>query len=119
MREQLGDGGTVGGGARQVAPQRVGEVEQALVPQPQYEHGDEGLGDRADPVLDVGGRRVTVDHAAGAAPDQSPVPEHTGDHRGGAALGLGDGQAVQQRAAGGGEQFVGQVGHLVLCDGFG
>ena len=60
-------------------PDRVGQREQSLVAQPHHRDRDEGLGDRADPVLRVVGR---TGHVAGAAdPAQRPVGQHAGDDR--------------------------------------
>ena len=92
-------------GARKVLLQRIVQIEQTLVAQPQHQDGREGLGDRADAVLGVGVRPMPVDRAARARPDQLPVALHGGDERGRAPLGLGDGDAMQKGPPGGGEQL--------------
>lgn len=103
--EQLGHGHLVGAGPGQVPAQRVREVQQALVAQPHHQNGREGLGDRPDPVLHVPVRAVALDRGPGALPEHLPTARD-GRHQGRCApLALRDGEAVPQRAPGGGEQF--------------
>jgi hypothetical protein len=100
VRQQLGDG-RAGGRARfEVLAQRVGEVQAALVAQPHDEHGDERLGQRADPVLGAAVRLVPLEHAPGAAPGLAAIPGHRADQGRRPALGLADGYPVEERPAG-------------------
>ncbi len=90
--EQLLDGDVVEGRAGRVRAEPVGEVEPPGVAQPQHAHGDEGLGDRAHPVLRVGVGRspvgAPVDRARGAAPDEPAAAHQPGRHRGQPAVAL-------------------------------
>lgn len=104
MGEELGDGRLTRASAGQMLLQRVPQVQQALVAQPHHQDGSEGLGDGPDPVLHVLVRSVTVHRGPGPVPDGSAAPHHGGDQRGRPALGLGDGDPVQQGAARPGEQ---------------
>ena len=84
--EQLLDGDVVEGGPRHVRAEPVGELEPAGVAQPQHAHRDEGLGDRAHPVLRVGIRPPSVgapvDRAGGTAPDELAAAHQPGGDRG-------------------------------------
>ncbi len=99
VREQLGDGDVADRGRGDVLGQRIVEVEQALVAQPHHQHGDHGLGDRADAVLGGGGGGGALGFAPGAEPDRLAVAQHHGGQRGHPRLGLLDGHATQQRAS--------------------
>jgi hypothetical protein len=96
-----------------VLAERIGQIQPALVPQPHNQHGDERLGQRADPVLGVAVRLVAVQHAAGPAPGQQAVPHHRAGQRRRPARGLPDGDAVHQRAPGRREERFGrgEAGH--------
>jgi hypothetical protein len=98
--QQLGDGGVTHAGTGQVGVERVGEGEAALVAQPHDHDGDEGLGDRPDPVLHVGVGDGAVDPAAAAVPRQDAVADDTGDHRREALAGLLLGQPGGQQVRG-------------------
>ncbi len=61
VAEQLTDGRPAHTRTGKVLLQRIVEVDQPLVPQPQHQNGRERLGDRADPVLRTGIGSVPVD----------------------------------------------------------
>jgi hypothetical protein len=84
VRQQLADGQLGRARGVEVPSDRVGQVEQALVAQPQHRDRDERLGDRACPVLHVRvGHRPggAVGPAAPARPDQLPPAHQAGRHR--------------------------------------
>lgn len=56
VTEQLKDGDTADTRTRQMLLQRVVEIQQTLVAQPQDQHCGEGLGEGSDPELRIGVR---------------------------------------------------------------
>jgi hypothetical protein len=83
----------------EVLAQRVGEVQQPLVAQPQHQHRREGLRDRPDPVLRVPVRLMPRHAAAGTRPHRTAVPYDRCHQRRCPGFGLRHGDPVEQGAA--------------------
>lgn len=70
----------------------VGQVDPTVVDQPQHQHGDEDLGDRADPVLRIRSRRLAgrpaVEEADRVRPGHRAVAHVRRRQRGDPVLGL-------------------------------
>ena len=80
-----GPGQRLGGGEEDGRP--------LLVPQAEHGHGDEGLGDRADPVLRARVGCPPTDRTGGTGPGEFAVPDDAGDDGRQAGVGLFAGQA--------------------------
>ncbi len=104
VAQQLKDGHVAHARPGQVLLQRVGQIDQALVAQPQDQDGREGLGDRADPVLRVGVRTMVLDTRTRPAPGRTPLPAHRGHQRRRPPVPLRHGDAVRQSTTGTGKQ---------------
>ena len=102
--EQLLDADPAEGRPGDVLLEPVGEVEPAGVAQPHHADGDEGLGDRAHPVLGVGvggcAAGATVEGPRGALPDELAAADQAGDDRGQPSVALGPGEGVVEQAGG-------------------
>ena len=92
------------GGSGDEPVQRVAQVQQAFVPQPQDRHGGHGFGDGSDPVLDVVIRLGAVHLAASGGPGQRTVADDAGDQARHPAGVLGPGHVGQQEPGGAGGQ---------------
>ena len=111
--EQLLHGDVVERRAGHVVAEAVGQLEATGVPQPEHAHRDEGLGDRAHPVLRVVVRALATGAAVhgtgGAAPHEGPAADDPGDERGHPAVALRAGQRGVE--AGRGRGLDGLLGH--------
>ncbi len=101
------------GDAGQVRVEPVAELQRALVAQLQDADGDEGLGDRADAVLQVRPGRQVVERRDAAVPDQLAVADHPADDRGQPSPGLLAGEQHVEPPRG----TVGQGGPAHACAG--
>lgn len=104
VAQQLKDGRPARPCAGEVLLQRIVQVDQALVPQPQNQNGRERLGDRTDPVLRIGVGSMPLDARTRPTPGRTPLSPHRGHQGRRAAVPLRDGDAVQQGASGTGKQ---------------